>query len=637
MMQLPFAMLLLEKSSFNILKANLPASSLVGLTINSLEKLNLSEITEQKIVANLVSNSKNSEGYPIKIQRVSGEPIEVFLNLIQFQPESNLIGLVFQNIETMNSIHPESKTTGDFWHHLSSLLTILELTNQEKVYDKILEEISFATGSGIAGLYLGDQEQPVFKRVSMIGNEDVLPLEVFSNDLPAIQNPFLWQPGNRTSPITNLTMAARTGHFSYMASIPVTRSGALIGLLVLADAKKIPPSNILSSAGILANFIYSFIQVKLKFSSLKQELVITSEKTFSNLITDEFIREGLVELSPDFKIRKINSSAENVFGFTNDEVKGQPVEKILISSESLIPMIENTARESVMNIMDRVRLFRRNGEDFYSRLRFLPVSTDISKEIIILIEDLSEQDRLQKQTKELEHRAELGEVMATFAHEVRNPINNISTGLQLMSRNLPEGDPNQAEISRLLQDCDRLAELMSMVLSLSKQANYSLGPIDLTPLFKRIINRRLSRLENTRIWYDLHTQPNTPFALGDMRALEQVFTNLINNSIQAMSETGGNLVIRIQPGNGSELGLPTSEECIEVSIADTGPGIPEEIQDKIFQPFYTTTSTGTGLGLSIVKRIVSLHNGTIKLESFPGGTIFRIFLHIYKPEPIKIG
>jgi signal transduction histidine kinase len=118
-----------------------------------------------------------------------------------------------------------------------------------------------------------------------------------------------------------------------------------------------------------------------------------------------------------------------------------------------------------------------------------------------------------------------------------------------------------------------------------------------------------------------------------MRALEQVFTNLINNSIQAMSETGGNLVIRIQPGDGSELGLPPSMESIEVSIADTGPGIPAEIQEKIFQPFFTTTSTGTGLGLTIVKRIISLHNGAIKLESFPGGTIFRIFLHIYNPEP----
>lgn len=125
------------------------------------------------------------------------------------------------------------------------------------------------------------------------------------------------------------------------------------------------------------------------------------------------------------------------------------------------------------------------------------------------------------------------------------------------------------------------------------------------------------------IQYDVQIDPNTPPALGDVRALEQVWNNLISNAINAMGKEGGTLVVKIRP-------IKTKDEypMVEVNVSDTGPGIPDDIKERIFEPFFTTNSKGTGLGLSITKHIISTHRGTIDVTSIPGATSFQVRLPI---------
>jgi signal transduction histidine kinase len=113
------------------------------------------------------------------------------------------------------------------------------------------------------------------------------------------------------------------------------------------------------------------------------------------------------------------------------------------------------------------------------------------------------------------------------------------------------------------------------------------------------------------------TDPNL-LVKGDKRSLEQVFTNLVQNAINAMRNSGGKLSIRIadQPNSNT----------VSIDISDTGPGIPAEILDRIFEPFFTTNQDGNGLGLAITKQIINVHNGQISVNSVPGGTVFRITL-----------
>jgi two-component system sensor histidine kinase AtoS len=213
----------------------------------------------------------------------------------------------------------------------------------------------------------------------------------------------------------------------------------------------------------------------------------------------------------------------------------------------------------------------------------------------------------------------LGEVTAIFAHEVRNPINNISTGLQLMSMNLPENDPNQEIIGRLSDDCNRLTHLMQSVLTFSRPPENKFQKVELDKLIPILLERWRPRLARLNVRHEFLVTAENSTIMGDPRTLEQVFSNLIGNSVEAMKKNGGVLTINIrthqQEGN---------RQHVEINVIDDGPGIPAELIDRIFEPFVTTNRNGTGLGLSIAKRIVTAHKGTICANSVPGGTVFQV-------------
>jgi two-component system sensor histidine kinase AtoS len=239
--------------------------------------------------------------------------------------------------------------------------------------------------------------------------------------------------------------------------------------------------------------------------------------------------------------------------------------------------------------------------------------------IIIQFEDLTEQEQIQERTRQLEQQAFLGEFTAVFAHEVRNPINNISTGLQLLEMTIPEPDPNHEVVMRLQTDCDRLTEQMRQVLSFARTAEYEMESVDLERLLRSLLDRLNPRIVKENVNFRIQAESNLPMVEGSTRVLEQVFNNLITNAVQAMRGTGGQLVVKL-----NKVAHPHGLTYVKISIADTGPGIAKENLEKIFQPFYTTKHDGTGLGLPIAKRIITAHKGRIQVESFPGGTVFTV-------------
>ena len=182
----------------------------------------------------------------------------------------------------------------------------------------------------------------------------------------------------------------------------------------------------------------------------------------------------------------MNPAVEIMMGYAETEVAGQPVEKVLIGPEGLMPALISAQQGNPTYNLGSVHLYRRYGESFLALVRIFPVIHDEETEqIMVFVEDLSEHEQMRLHAQQLEHRALLGEVTAIFAHEVRNPINNISTGLQLMALNLPADDPNQENIGRMMQDCDRLAELIKSVLAFSRPTDYEMESVDLPLMMHR--------------------------------------------------------------------------------------------------------------------------------------------------------
>ncbi|MCK4725314.1 MAG: HAMP domain-containing histidine kinase, partial [Anaerolineales bacterium] len=174
-------------------------------------------------------------------------------------------------------------------------------------------------------------------------------------------------------------------------------------------------------------------------------------------------------------------------------------------------------------------------------------------------------------------------------------------------------------------DCNRLTHLMQSVLTFSRPPENKFKKVQLTELIPTLMERWRPRLARLQVKHEFKSSVENTTIQGDPRALEQVFSNLIGNAVEAMKVTGGNLMIHIRPSH--EEG---GRQHIEINVIDDGPGIPQDLIDRIFEPFVTTNRNGTGLGLSIAKRIVSAHKGTITVSSVPGGTVFLVNFPLIK-------
>jgi len=254
------------------------------------------------------------------------------------------------------------------------------------------------------------------------------------------------------------------------------------------------------------------------------------------------------------------------------------------------------------------------------QIKVIPVlSGEETRAIMVLLTDISEHEQSKAVTQQLEHRAILGDYTAAFAHDVRNPINNISTGLQLLAAIMPENDPNMDVINRMQGDCTRLNHLMEAFLAFSRPLELKFESFGVEQFLKRILDRWQPRMARVNVKSTLFVDPKVVNITGDPRSLENVFTNLISNAVEAMTDSGDTLAVKAVMSTEID-GRP----AVEISISDNGPGIPQDIQEHIFEPFVTTRKAGTGLGLAITKQIVTAHKGSIRVNSFPGGTVFTV-------------
>jgi PAS domain S-box-containing protein len=267
-----------------------------------------------------------------------------------------------------------------------------------------------------------------------------------------------------------------------------------------------------------------------------------------------------------------------------------------------------------------VYIYDRAGDKKPVSIKVIPLDVDNPNRKLLVIKDLTSATEAEKKIREFENKAALGDMIADFAHEVRNPMNSFVSGLQVVKKKMATDDSLRSTIEQMQDDCMRINDLMESVLSYSRQKVENFKEVDLEMLLRRILNQNNMKFRQNKVETLFKTTVPHATTMGDQRSLEQAFVNLINNAYDAIKQDGGMISVQIdQKGNANEF--------LEVSISDTGPGIPPEIKEKLFEPFVTGKPKGTGLGLAITKRMVEAHQGKIELETYPGGTIFKVILH----------
>jgi signal transduction histidine kinase len=247
--------------------------------------------------------------------------------------------------------------------------------------------------------------------------------------------------------------------------------------------------------------------------------------------------------------------------------------------------------------------------------------------------NLAERRELEAAMAREQRLSAVGNLAAGVAHEIRNPLNAISIGLQRLRREFPPVDPGpRAEYTRFTQimqsEIARLNDIVNRFLSLARPARHSLNEEPLAPILKELVTLLSSQAQAQQVRIVEELTLGEAMVRMDRQQLTQAFMNVLLNAIQAMP-TGGTATVRADVA-ASQGGNPTSGESVaKISIADTGPGISPEILERVFEPYFTTKDDGTGLGLALTHKIIQDHHGSIRAESKPGaGATFVITLPI---------
>jgi two-component system, NtrC family, sensor histidine kinase HydH len=235
-----------------------------------------------------------------------------------------------------------------------------------------------------------------------------------------------------------------------------------------------------------------------------------------------------------------------------------------------------------------------------------------------LAETLAETNRrleqAQAEARRSERLAALGQLSAGLAHEIRNPLGVIKGSAEMLTQKLGESNPLAAELAGYIStETNRLSALVTRFLDFARPLHADLAPLDITAVLDRALTDVVTLWKGAPVRVEKAYEPNLPPVALDESLSEQAFVNIVQNAYDAMSVSGGLLRVKAATSNAG------GREGVEVRIEDTGPGIPVDLREQIFNPFVTTKKTGVGLGLSIVSKIMDGHHGFIRVEDAGAG------------------
>lgn len=387
-------------------------------------------------------------------------------------------------------------------------------------------------------------------------------------------------------------------------------------------------------------------------------LVITerkrAEKRFEKLL--EATPDAMIVLDGQDGITLVNTQMEQVFGYTRQELLGQPVEMLIpqrFQRKHVTHRDAYFAAPTVRPMGVGLALYgqRKNGTEFPIEVSLSPLETDDGLLVLAAIRDVSARQQMQDKLQQSEQRfrelageqeqlliasdrlVSLGELAASLTHEFNNPLGIVMGFAQDLLSEAEPSSPYYQRLQIIESQARRCSQLLKDLTDLARPLHTHRVPTDVVELVHRSLDLAAGRLRQNTI----ETQLDLPNQLGpvavDPQQLEQVLLNIYFNAIEAMPE-GGTLTVRVDKHQ--QLALPDGQEEpseVQIAVIDTGIGIAADHRPQIFRPFFTTKQQrGMGLGLSICEAIMRAHGGRISIDSTPGqGTTVLLQLPLEVP------
>jgi len=338
------------------------------------------------------------------------------------------------------------------------------------------------------------------------------------------------------------------------------------------------------------------------------------------------IRTGVLTVDADGRLLYANPASEEILGFKAREWLGRSVmPEFARLAPEFWAAVTSTARRGVRLMRVEATVHRRDHSfpiGVTTTTLDGPVGT--RPRVSAIFTDISDSKRLEELHLRAERLEAVAELSSSLAHEIKNPLASIRSSVEQLGRS-SRANPDEKFLSNLIvRESDRLSRLLSEFLDFSRVRVTECRPIDLHTVAEaaiRLVRQHPDCAAGVKIMLEGGPTPME----GDEDLLHRVVSNLVLNAVQA---AGAKATVKVRTGLAAANELPGAagiENPVALRVSDNGPGIPADLQHRLFEPFSTGRVGGTGLGLAIVQRAVEAHRGLVLVDTRPGGTTFSVY------------
>jgi signal transduction histidine kinase len=342
------------------------------------------------------------------------------------------------------------------------------------------------------------------------------------------------------------------------------------------------------------------------------------------------LRNGVLAVTVDGRVAVMNDVAYRILGIPQRLTDiGKPFTTVLQGQPEVVRIVVGAFELTHLPNRAELRL-KSSGKVIGYTISQVHDARGRVTGATLFFKDLTRVEQLEERERLRDRLAALGEMAAAIAHEVKNPLAGIEVMAGILKRQLPDSKDAQAILGDIIKEAKMANAIVLEVLEFVRPIRLQVERMSLVDVIKDAIALAGTHAPRGNVTVDVAIPSDLATIQGDPHQLRQLFTNLLTNAFEAMNGRGA---VRIhatelpeeEPPMGGEAGGP----LVQVDVADDGPGVPSDVIDRIFSPFFTTKPQGTGLGLAIVRKIVNAHDGRIDVNArLEGGTQFRVTLPV---------
>ncbi|MBF0127236.1 MAG: PAS domain-containing protein [Magnetococcales bacterium] len=332
---------------------------------------------------------------------------------------------------------------------------------------------------------------------------------------------------------------------------------------------------------------------------------------------------GVVAVDEGGVVRVVNDAAEKMFGKPRGRLLGIPLETLLPGHPVAMELLLRARSLGMPCRIRDARITTGPDREIAVALTAVPLLTTkgVWSGALLQMEEMGTTVRMEEGKRLYDALDSVGDLALTMAHEVKNPLAGIRGAAQLLEASASGADAACLELIRT--EVDRISRLLDNLLGLAEQRPIQEEALNIHEILDHVVRLCVSAGERPVPIPDF--DPSLPAIRGDRDLLIQLFLNLIQNAMQAAG-AAGRVRIHTRISQRTRMEQGRRRRHIQVEVHDNGPGVPEEMRQRIFLPFVSTKAKGTGLGLSISQKIVHGHGGQLELECQPGDTVLRVLL-----------